>query len=333
MALPIFVIGRNRSGTTWLANQLCEHPDIVGVQHERHHGIHESAYFGRIDGRYGDLSERINYAEFVEVVSASDFFKLAGATSEFLYSLWPTTYEEVFRRVMDRFAETRGAAAWLEKSDVQVKPVEKVMRAYPDARFVGIVREVVANTASTIANPNAQQRIRSRTWALIRTALAWAYNSKIIRATSRRSDRLMVVRYEDLRRDREGTLRSILDFLGLGWNAAILNQSYAPQSTFRSDADRQKALSQWEEVLIRSVAGIGQILPRPVLGLGDGIRRLRRGRGSLPIWFFRLQPFFRGDPAQYDGTFGHPGSSAHEEGHPAADDRASRSSSQHLDDR
>lgn len=53
MPLPVFVVGRNRSGTTWLANQLCEHPDIVGVQHERHHGIHESAYFGLIDGRFG----------------------------------------------------------------------------------------------------------------------------------------------------------------------------------------------------------------------------------------------------------------------------------------
>lgn len=51
MPLPVFVVGRNRSGTTWLANQLCEHPDIAGVQQERRHGIHESAYFGCLDGR------------------------------------------------------------------------------------------------------------------------------------------------------------------------------------------------------------------------------------------------------------------------------------------
>jgi hypothetical protein len=123
----------------------------------------------------------------------------------------------------------------------------------------------------------------------------------------------MLIRYEDLRHDREGTLRSILDFLGLGWNAAVLNQSYAPQSTFRRDADRERALSRWEQGLVRLVAGIGQFLPQLVLGLGDGIRCLRRGRGSLPIWFFRLQPFFREDPAQYDATFGHPGSSRQKE--------------------
>jgi hypothetical protein len=320
MAFPIFVIGRNRSGTTWLANQLCEHPDIAGVQHDRHHGIHESAYFARIDGRYGDLSQRVDYAEFVEVMSAGDFFSLAGATREFLYSLWPTTYEQVFRSVMDRFAEARGAAAWVEKTGVHPGSLGKVMAAYPDAKFVAIVRDVLANTASTIANPDAQQGTRNRTWLLIRTAFGWAHATKILRLTSRKSDRMMLVRYEDLLRDGEGTLREILAFLGLDWNPAILNQRYRPQSTFRSDSARKHALSAWEKGLIRIVARIGLIIPPWVLDAGNSIRRLRQGRVSLPVWFFRLQPFFREDPAQYDALFGRPGSSVRDDGGTATEE-------------
>jgi hypothetical protein len=109
MPTPIFVLGKHRSGTTWLANLLCQHPQIAGVQHARHHGIHESAFFSHVYGRYGDLAVWSRYAEFVEVVAASDYFRLAGATREFLYSLWPTSYEGVFRAVMDRFAAQRGA--------------------------------------------------------------------------------------------------------------------------------------------------------------------------------------------------------------------------------
>ena len=39
MSRPVFVFGRPRSGITWLANQLCEHPLIAGIQHGRHHWV------------------------------------------------------------------------------------------------------------------------------------------------------------------------------------------------------------------------------------------------------------------------------------------------------
>ncbi len=313
MALPVFVAGRNRSGTTWLANQLCAHPQIVGVQHERHHGIHESAYFTRIVGRYGRLSKRINFAEFVEVVSASDFFRLAGADAEFLYSLWPATYEEVFRRMMDRFAERQGALAWVEKTALVEGMVPRVFEAYPDARFVCIERDVVSNIASSIANPRVARQGR-RPWTIVRGTSNWVLVRKIIRAAARREpDRVMLVAFEQMRADLEPTMRRILDWLGLPWDARVLEQTYPPNTTFRSRQARQHALSPTGKWLVRATAMAGRLLPRPLLVLGDRLLAWRRGRIGLPNWFFRLAPFFEGDPEQYDAYFGHPGTTKTEE--------------------
>lgn len=300
MPLPVFVIGRNRSGTTWLANQLCEHPKVAGVQHERHHGIHESAYFDWIDGRYGDLSQRINYAEFVEAMAASDFFHLAGADRDFLYSLWPVTYEEVFRSVMDRFAERQGAKAWIEKADVRESALGRAEAAYPDARFVGIIRDVVPNTASNLRMPGAPECIKGRKCVIFRMTLAWVYTTKILNAFSKRSDRVFLVHFEDMKSDLEDTMRRICEFLGLQWDPQILGQTYRPNTSFKTKADRRKALTAGERAMIRVVAAVGRLIPKFVLGLADRFRRWWNGRPTLPRWFYRLQPFFQDDERQYD---------------------------------
>ena len=299
MSIPVFVIGRNRSGTTWLSNQLCEHPQIVGIQHERHHGIKESNYFGIIDVRYGDLAKRVNYAEFVEVMAASDLFRLADADREYLYSLWPTTYEDVFRKVMDRFAQQRGAHAWVAKSDVREKMLKQVLAAYPDARIVGIRRDPVPNIASHMAMPLSRQ-VRARKRALFRHVMAHAYSDKVLKAFVRQSDRVHVFRYEDLRADAEGTLRDVLEFVGLPWDDAVLGQTYKPNTSFRTPEERDQALTPGEKRLIRVLHALASPIPRNLLHLVDRYRRWRRGRPALPHSMFRLQPFFEEDPLQYD---------------------------------
>ncbi len=40
---PVFIIGTNRSGTTWVGNLLAAHSDVAAIVHEKHKEIHESA--------------------------------------------------------------------------------------------------------------------------------------------------------------------------------------------------------------------------------------------------------------------------------------------------
>ena len=61
MIKPIFIVGTNRSGTTWLANILSSHPKIAAIHHVNHHkfysGVIESFYFSHVYGRYGFIIE------------------------------------------------------------------------------------------------------------------------------------------------------------------------------------------------------------------------------------------------------------------------------------
>ncbi|MBA7629902.1 hypothetical protein ES703_37409 [subsurface metagenome] len=48
MASPIFVIGKNRSGTKWLSNVIANHKDIACIQHELFGGILEANVISRM---------------------------------------------------------------------------------------------------------------------------------------------------------------------------------------------------------------------------------------------------------------------------------------------
>ncbi|HEX6924547.1 MAG TPA: sulfotransferase [Longimicrobiaceae bacterium] len=291
MATPIFVVGKHRSGTTWLANQLCEHSQVVGVRHTQHHGLHESAYFDAIDGRYGDLRVPANYIEFVEIVSLSDYFRLAGATREFLYSLWPTTYADVFQRVMDRFAGDNSANYWVEKSPSHSLLVHRLARLYPTARFIAVRRDVEDVAASSIAlairrDPSLAEDASWRRRELLRTALSWACYNRILEGFGRRSRRLLWVRYEDLRADMPASMERICQFLGLGFEPQVCDPSFAPNSGY-SGRNGREGLSRSERRLARLIAGIGLAIPWSLLR--EALAYARRGhRRPLPKWFFSM---------------------------------------------
>ncbi len=44
----IFVIGRHRSGTTWVTNLIASHPKIFTPEHQKHQGQDESAFFSSV---------------------------------------------------------------------------------------------------------------------------------------------------------------------------------------------------------------------------------------------------------------------------------------------
>lgn len=288
---PIFVLGKQRSGTTWLANQLCQHPMITGVRHEHHLGIDESAYFSSIYGRYGDLSEKQNFVEFVEVIGASDYFRLANATKDFLYALWPTTYEGLFLSVMNKFAEESGSAYWLEKSPNHTLMVGELAKMYPDARFVAVIRDVEEVVASTISRSQGGRSPLARTAAIIQTVISWSYFMKVICSFAYRSNRIFVIYHEEMRQDLGGMLSAVCDFLEIDFDEQVLCQAYRPNTSFRSDSGRKQALSSREKRLIELISNLSSATPLWALHGARKLRERLKGRSPLPSWFFSMSSF------------------------------------------
>lgn len=289
MPTPIFVLGVQRSGTTWLANLLCQHSQLAGVQHERHYGIHESSYFRYIDGRFGDLRHPSNFVELVEVLSASDYFTLAQADRAYLYTLYGHDYAQLFRAVMDRFAEQQHAHYWIEKSPPHTLQVERLARLYPDAKFIGIERSAVEVIQSQLGRTpfnNARQRLVF----IIRNIIRWDFHQRTVLAYQRaHPDRLHLVRYEALRHDTEATLHEVCAFVGVAFEPAMRHTPYRRNTSFdEQEKARDHTLTESEKQLIMRVARVICWIPLPLWhGVVTRLDRWR-GRTTLPDWFFSL---------------------------------------------
>ena len=97
----IFVLGGQRTGTTFLANLLVSQNKILGVTHPKHWGIYESSFFSIIENRFGDLKNKINYLSFISVMSKYDYFRLMGFDFNKLKNLNVDSYKDFFKNAQN----------------------------------------------------------------------------------------------------------------------------------------------------------------------------------------------------------------------------------------
>lgn len=307
MPRPIFVVGKQRSGTTWLGNLLLSHPDVAGVHHETHHGIHESAYFSHVAGRYGDLSQFQNYAEFAAVMARSDYFRLAGASFDDLMELYPASYPQVFRVVMDRLARRQGASNWVEKTPMHTDCMPAIAEHYPDARFVGIQRNPVDVAFSSVYR-HGRVPAAQRLLALARaTTDKYLLDGLIHRMRARHPERVHIVQYNNLLNRKSATLDRLCDALDLPrvplHSQYAANSSYSPPSAASLDEKPPKTAEvrpAYEAMFIRQL--YVRVLPNIPLDVLAGLKRVLYPKtcSSLPPWFFRLLSTSLGDRSEID---------------------------------
>lgn len=291
---PLFVLGKQRSGTTWLASQLCEHPLITGVRYEHHHGILASHYLSLIRFRYGDLTSKANFIEFVETMSTSDTFRFLGIDKDFLYSLWPISHEDLFRTVMGMYAEKQGVCYWLDKTNEYTPIVHEIAQMYPDAKFIGIIRNIEDVVPSTFGRYGINKK--KKKYEIVKNVFSWTWFNKAMVDFSKTSNRIHIVRYEDLKRDMQTVMMGICSFLSVDFDEGMLRQAYSSNTTFRQGRpEKKEVLSSGEKKLVRWTTQASSRLPLTVLRWRTFYNRSFRRRKKLPTWLFSAHPLIRGD--------------------------------------
>jgi hypothetical protein len=210
---PIFVVGCERSGTTLLAAMLDRHsqvavpPETLFFSDVVHHGFwrrgswsHASLLRAALGGRVGEFG--LDQAELLRDFQSG-----------------PCSMADLFRCILQAHARRKGKPRAGEKSILHVLYVPLLMRWYPQAKFLGIVRDgrdVVRSMMSSPWKPN-KLRAKSCNWRLkMRLLLRWqkAYPG-----------RFMTVRYEELLLETSKTLGAVDAFLGLDPEAGQLDPS------------------------------------------------------------------------------------------------------------
>jgi len=226
---PIFVVGYYKSGTTLLLNLLDGHPDLLALPGESRH-------FASVADLGTDREQAI---ERLHALSTRNAITPYGLPPRWLLGR-PTAANDpydAFGRTLVAFARARAGrdllaatpqalaavrgsspTYWIEKTPTHELVVERILAAYPEARFVHIVRDP-NGTIDSITRYGSERPIvdvLSGAAELSRSftaALEWQ---------RRLGDRYTVVRYEALVTDTEATMRRVADALGISSDDSLV---------------------------------------------------------------------------------------------------------------
>lgn len=197
----VFIVGCQRSGTTWLQLLLGRHP-AVATSNETHL---VSDYLGPLLRRW-NASERTRRATGLRPLLSDE---------EVLGHL-----RAVARETLSRVADD-GTRVVLEKTPQHALWGLELLELFPDARIVHLVRDPRDVTASLLA--------ASEDWGSSWAAddafdAAWTWRDYMAAASvlSERTSRFRELRYEDLYEDPARELSTLLDWIGLEAEVELL---------------------------------------------------------------------------------------------------------------
>jgi hypothetical protein len=183
---PVFILCSVRSGSTLLRVLLNTHSQI----HSPHEMHLRAIQVKRIRGRY-----------------PREALRSAGLDEQRMRDL-------LWRRLLDRELEGSGKRILVNKTPSDVFIVDDIVRCWPRARFIFLLRHPAAIATS-------RQRARPQDSHALNIGTMLRYGLALERA--RRTLPGLTVRYEDLTADPEAVTRGICAFLGVPWERRMLD--------------------------------------------------------------------------------------------------------------
>jgi len=208
---PVFVVGSSRSGTTLLFSFLLASGEFPLYEEGETH-------LAECRRKYGDPRRDANFRRFLNDWFRSLQFRRSGLdATEFATEAWQNrqSYEEVMGLFMNRMARLEEKPRWAEKTPANVFHMERLAAAFPEARFVHVVRDGrdVALSIRRLGWTGTQSGRPIK--QLICAAKNWERAVVAARASGRHlGDRYLEVRYEELVATPEPVLARVREFTG-----------------------------------------------------------------------------------------------------------------------
>lgn len=211
---PIFVVGCPRSGTTMLQLMLHAHPRIALPPENR---FVLPAYQRRHE--LGDLRDPARRRDLARWIAATPQFDDLGLDEERVVDAVigaPPTLGSALGTVFRLYAERFGKPRWGDKRPAYLRHLPQLLRMFPDAQIVNIIRDGRDCVASLKEAPWSPPGFGDLVDSWARAADA------SLRAARRYGpDSYHVVRYEDLVAEPETHLRTLCRFLGEEYHPAM----------------------------------------------------------------------------------------------------------------
>jgi hypothetical protein len=225
----VFIVGCRRSGTTWSMLLLGQHPRVVALQQIDF--FRRLAHFGRWFGtrdEYGSCA----LTPKVKLGLASTPTEDGLARVQIADALPPARYLELVRPlvtgVYDELAAVNpDALAVVEQTPEYVQVWEEVLRVFPDAWFLHVVRDPRSVFCS--------HKSAAKSWAdptrfshdPLSVGEEWVHDVTRARAIAAATPRYREVKYEELRREPVKGLAELFGWLELPFDEALCTRAVA----------------------------------------------------------------------------------------------------------
>jgi hypothetical protein len=194
---PVFILGMPRSGTTVVRSILNQHPSIA-IAPETHF---LTAYVDRNNKPEVCLQKYI----------ATDRFKYLDIDDEKLISRLKQevnlTHHAIFDAILKEYAHFMGKSIFGEKTPGNYEHVDTLLHWYPNARIIWMIRDPRAVAAS-------YQNVGWHSKDVIGPAIRWRKSMKLLDRWEK-SKNVVIVKYEDLVKEPQKTIDSVLEFCGI----------------------------------------------------------------------------------------------------------------------
>lgn len=257
---PIFIVGMPRSGTTLLTTILSAHPRIA-ISPESHFLTYWVPTYGHLD-----LNIPSEFQQFWQALSQSQRFSYfdidPDKTLETILAKEFLSYATIFAGWLETYADRYQKNRWGEKTPLHYQHLEQLLQWFPNAQVLWMLRDPRAVTASLLKMTWASRYVHVH-------AEHWYQSTLLYEQHWRTDPRVKLVRYEDLVRQPDLSLKKIFKFLNedypqellaqrstqtmpivnrKGWAFAHLNQALQPVET--------TAIERWKQQLWPAHAAI-----------------------------------------------------------------------------
>jgi hypothetical protein len=201
-AAPVIVGGCQRSGTTLLRVILDSHPNIAC-------GPESSLFTG------GFLPHKLSSKFSVSERQVWTLHNAARDHAEFIESFF--TF----------YAAERGKPRWADKTPQNVWHLEWILRHFPKARFIYMLRDGRDVVCSIRTHPRFRmvngERVPTNIRRPLRPCINYWLEDTAEAMKWRKHPNFLAIRYEDIVSDTEPALRKLCEFIGEPWDPALLN--------------------------------------------------------------------------------------------------------------
>ena len=164
------------------------------------------------------------------------------------------------------YAQKRGKKRWAEKTPNNIFAAKHFLKAFPNGRFVHMVRDGRDVCLSLMQRRGYSHRAASLRWTMCMEAGRQIAGH----------DRVYTLRYEDLVAAPEDTVVDLFSWLGMSYEASVLDfarqqkertaHGYAEQPIFNSSAGRWS--DEWDQLPATTAAALDLSLQRHLVDMG-----------------------------------------------------------------